>query len=176
MTKAAELIDDLRHPAPRAANGQAWELVSDRVMGGVSGGVLERAVVAGRPALRLRGTVRLENNGGFLQCALDLGPQGAAVDASGWQGVALTVCGNGEDYNLHLRSTDLDRPWQSFRHSFTAAPRWQRLHLPFADFTAHRTDQPLRPARLRRLGLVAIGRAFEADLAVADIRFYAAEG
>ena len=173
MTTATEIIDDLRHPPPLATNGQRWELISDRVMGGVSGGVLERATVDGRMALRLRGTVSLRNNGGFLQCALDLAAGGGAVDASGWAGVQMDVCGNGESYNLHLRSTDLDRPWQSFRHGFDAPPRWQRLRLPFAGFAAHRTDQPLRLTRLRRLGLVAIGREFEADLCLADIRFYA---
>ncbi len=174
MTKATEIIDDLRHPTPRATNGQRWELISDRVMGGVSDGLLERATVDSRTALWLHGTVSLRNNGGFVQCAIDLAAYGGAVDASDWAGVQMDVLGNGESYKLHLRSTDLDRPWQSFRHDFLAAPHWQRLRLPFAGFTAHRTDQPLRLTRLRRLGLVAIGRAFEADLCISDIRFYAA--
>ncbi|RPH72296.1 MAG: CIA30 family protein, partial [Hyphomicrobiales bacterium] len=37
-------------------------------------------------------------------------------------------------------------------------------------FTAHRTEIPLDLRRLRRLGLVAIGRAFAADLALAHLR------
>jgi hypothetical protein len=34
------------------------------------------------------------------------------------------VRGNGEEYNIHLRTTALDRPWQSFRKSFRANPQW----------------------------------------------------
>ena len=46
------------------------------------------------------------------------------------------------------------------------------MELPFAGFTPHRIDAPLAPAALRRLGLVAIGRAFDADLAVAEVAVY----
>ena len=169
------IIDDLRHPAPRAATGTDWELVSDRVMGGVSGGGLSRAVVSGRPALHLTGDVRLENDGGFVQAALDLAPDGAFVDARDWDGIALTVRGNGERYNVHLRSADVTRPWQSYRATFVAQPDWAQVTLPFSDFTPHRLTAPLDLSRLRRIGLVAIGRAFRADLAVSDLRFYRAE-
>lgn len=51
-------------------------------------------------------------------------------------------------------------------------PEWQSLRLPFADFVPHRTDAPFNLARLRRLGIVAIGRAFTADLALSGVRFY----
>lgn len=165
------LIDDLRHPHPRAARGTAWEFLSDRVMGGVSGGGLSREVVAGRTALRLTGDVRLDNNGGFVQAALDLAPGGVDIDARGFGGIALDVFGADEVYNLHLRTADVTRPWQSYRASFTASPRWTRITLPFADFTPHRLDAPLDLSTLRRIGLVAIGRAFRADLAVAWIGF-----
>jgi hypothetical protein len=35
-------------------------------MGGVSNGTMVREQVAGRPAIRMRGDVSLENNGGFV--------------------------------------------------------------------------------------------------------------
>jgi hypothetical protein len=165
------LIDDFG-TAPRAANGAVWALVSDGVMGGLSSGRLEPAVIGGRRCLRLTGRVRLENDGGFLQMALDLAPGGGPVDAAGFAGIALTVRGNGETYGVHLRTTDLARPWQSFRAGFTAPPDWTEHRLPFAAFGPHRTDVPFDPARLRRIGLIAIGRAFTADLAVADLRFF----
>jgi hypothetical protein len=47
--------------------------------------------------------------------------------------------------------------------------------LPFAAFAAHRTEVPLRLERLHRIGLVAIGRAFEADLAIASLAFFRAD-
>lgn len=170
-TMTAPLIDDLRHPHPRAATGTDWEFLSDRVMGGVSGGGLSRAVVAGRTALRLTGDVRLDNNGGFVQAALDLTPDGVGIDARGLGGIALDVLGADEGYNVHLRTADVTRPWQSYRAVFTAPQRWTRINLPFCDFTPHRLDAPLDLSRLRRIGLVAIGRAFRADLAVAWIGF-----
>lgn len=166
------LIDDLSGPFPEAATGTRWALITDRVMGGVSDGRLIRTDVAGRPALRMTGGVSLANNGGFVQMALDLAPGGGAVDARGWAGIEIDVLGNGESYGLHLRTTDTLRPWQSFRQGFVAPPRWQTLRLPFAGFSPHRTETAFAPDRLRRLGLVAIGRAFAADLAVARIAFW----
>jgi hypothetical protein len=172
VTRAPEVIDDLDAPAPRASSGAAWELIRDGVMGGRSTGTMRREVVAGRPAVHLTGEVSLENNGGFVQIALDLRPDGAAVDASAWRGIALDVVGNDETYNLHLRTKDVVRPWQSYRASFEAPPAWTTVRLPFAAFTAHRVDAPFDVQSLRRLGIVAIGRAFTADVAVGGIRFY----
>jgi hypothetical protein len=120
----------------------------------------------------MTGRVRLENDGGFVQMALDLAPGGGPVDASGFAGIALTVRGNAEAYGVHLRTADLARPWQSYRAAITAGQDWAEHRLRFAAFEPHRTDVPFDPARLRRIGLVAIGRAFEADLAVADLRFF----
>ncbi|GGK35315.1 CIA30 family protein [Salinarimonas ramus] len=151
---------------------QSWRAISDRVMGGVSDGGLAREMVAGRAALRLTGRVSLENDGGFLQMARDLAPDGAAIDLSGHAGLELDVFGNGETYGVHLRTAEVTRPWQSYRASFVALPEWQRLRLPFAGFAAHRIEAPLDLARVRRVGLVAIGRAFTADLALARLALY----
>jgi hypothetical protein len=171
MANPPEIIDALDQPHPRATNGADWELIADRVMGGVSTGAMARETVAGRVALRMRGTVSLENNGGFLQMALDLAP-GGHVDARGWSGIELDVLGDGERYNLHLRTADVIRPWQSYRAEFTATPEWRSVRLPFTAFEAHRIDAPLDLSRLRRLGVVAIGRAFTVDVALAGARFY----
>jgi hypothetical protein len=173
LAATTTVIDDLSQPSPRASNGAAWELVTDRVMGGISNGTMRREVAQGREALHMQGDVSLENNGGFVQIALDLAAGGAPIDASRWTGIELDVIGNGESYNLHLRTADVARPWQSYRQSFIAKPEWQTLRLPFADFEAHRIDAPLDLSKLRRIGIVAIGRAFQADVAIAGIRFYA---
>jgi hypothetical protein len=47
------------------------------------------------------------------------------------------------------------------------------VRLNFRDFASHRTDVPLDLRRLRRIGIVAIGRAFSADLAVGGVWFQA---
>ena len=150
-----------------------WEFVTDGVMGGESQGQMTKEQVRGHAATRLTGRVSLENNGGFLQMAFDFNAGGGPVDASAWSGIELILCGNGETYDLRLRTTDLDRPWQSFRSDFTAPAQWTTLRLPFAALTAHRTDAQFDACALRRLGLVAVGRAFAVDLAVREVAFFA---
>ena len=176
MIDTPEIIDDLRHAPPVAVTGNGWALISDRVMGGVSAGTMQREVVGGRDAIRMQGGVSLENNGGFLQIAIDLGDAGGEVDARNWAGIQMDVFGNDQIYNLHLRTSDIRRPWESYRQSFHAPARWTTVFLPFGEFAPHRTERPLNIARLRQIGIVAIGREFEADIAIADIRFYAATG
>lgn len=156
-----------------SALGTPWRAVSDQVMGGVSKAGLDLATLDGRDCLRLTGDVRLENDGGFIQASLDLAPSGDRLNASAYLGIRLVAYGRGERYGLHLRTADTQRPWQSYRAQFVAGPTWQTIDLPFTGFTPHRLDTDLDLERLRRLGLVAIGRAFFADLAVAEISFYA---
>lgn len=173
MTRLEALIDDPSAGRDEAATHTRWEVISDTVMGGRSAATLHREAVMGRMALRLQGEVSLENNGGFVQMALDLVPGGGAADASAWTGIEIDVTGNGEIYGMHLRTTAVTRPWQSWRQEFRAGPDWRQLRLPFAGFAPHRIDAALDPAALRRIGLVAIGRAFRADLSLGAIRFYA---
>ena len=166
------LIDDFASPALTSTLGTTWRGVSDRVMGGVSQATIARDRIDGRACLRLTGEVRLENEGGFIQASLDLAPDGGSFDASAYLGLRLVVRGNGERYALHLRTPDNIRPWQSYRAQFIAGPSWETVELPFAAFVPYRLEAALDVTRLRRLGLVAIGRAFHADLAVAEIQFY----
>jgi hypothetical protein len=133
---------------------------------------MSRELVAGRLANCMRGNVRLENNGGFLQMALDLAPDVGTVDATAWVGIELDVLGNDQEYGIHLRTGNLARPWQSYRQNFQALAHWQTIRLPFDRFVPYRTDIPLDLKQLRRLGVVAIGRAFSADLALGGVRYY----
>ncbi|MGB3408022.1 MAG: CIA30 family protein [Jannaschia sp.] len=147
-----------------------WEYVADTVMGGVSQGRIIREELAGRAATRLTGLVSLDNNGGFVQMAFDLLRDGSAFDASSFSGLEMEVLGNGETYDLRLRTDQLTRPWQSFRAEFVATSDWTKVRLPFDTFEPHRTGVMFDPACLRRIGVLAIGRAFEADVAVASVR------
>ena len=166
------LIDGVCRNDLVSALGTSWKAVSDRVMGGISRAELRVDEQAGRRCLRLNGDVRLENSGGFVQMALDLDAAGNPIDASSFTGLRLVVFGNAQDYSLHLRTSDVLRSWQSYRAHFQAAPEWRELRLPFAQFTAHRLEAPFDPGNLRRIGLVAIGRPFFADLCLAEIAFY----
>jgi len=171
MLVTSAIIDDLSREPPIAVIGSKWQLFTDQVMGGVSKGTMVRDAIAGRAAIRMRGDVSLENNGGFIQIALDLSPDGGVVDASAWSGIELDVFGNGEEYGVHLRTDAMTRPWQSYRQIFTAYAEWRTVQLPFDNFVPHRTDVLLDTHRLLRIGLVAIGRAFSSDLALGGLRF-----
>jgi hypothetical protein len=168
------VIDDRSSGDYSTGTGGDWRLVTDTVMGGVSNGQLTLEEIDGRRCLRLRGEVRTENNGGFIQAALDLETQ-RVRDASAFDGVVIDVYGNDETYSLHLRQDGLWLPWQAFRASFSAPPDWQTHYLPFAQFLPHKTSAALKPDRLKRIGVVAIGRAFSADLCVGRIGYYRAQ-
>ncbi|WP_415184654.1 CIA30 family protein [Phaeovulum sp.] len=151
-----------------------WHFVADTVMGGASNGAVTRTEIDGRSAARLTGSVSLENNGGFIQMAADLGDGGEVFDASGWTGLELDVRGNGETYDLRLRTDQLTRPWQSFRAGFVALSGWRSLRFPFSAFDPNKTEAAFDPGRLRRIGVLAVGRAFEVDVSVAGLRLYGA--
>ncbi len=171
MLLTSAVIDDLSRAPPIATIGSHWRLFTDQVMGGVSIGTMACDVIAGRAAIRMRGDVSLENNGGFVQIALDLSRDGGVVDASAWSGIELDVSGNGEEYGVHLRTDALTRPWQSYRQVFTAHAAWRAAQLRFDSFVPYRTDIPLDTHRLRRIGVVAIGRDLSSDLALGGLRF-----
>lgn len=149
-----------------------WEYVADKVMGGVSKGRMHHEVYQGHLATVLRGHVSLENNGGFVQIAFDLPSDGAGFDASAWDGLVFETCGNNERYDIRLRTDQLTRPWQSFRSDFEAKSQWHSHKVPFETLEAHKTDAHFDPIHLRRIGILAIGREFQADVAIAGIRLY----
>jgi hypothetical protein len=168
---AKQVIDDRRSNALLASNGMNWRAVSDTVMGGVSSGELIPTETEGRHCLRLTGKVSLENNGGFVQASLDLCSAGL-LDASDYSGIEIEIYGNGEVYNLHLRTDDTRIVWQSYRASFHALPHWQTLRLRFDDFQPHRIDKPLDIKKLRRFGVVAIGREMQADVCIGRVSLF----
>ena len=175
MADALLTIDDRRSGALAATLGGSWRMVTDGVMGGVSSGTLSLDSIDGKACLRLQGDVRLENNGGFIQAALDI-KNTEAADASGYTGLLLQVYGNDQEYNLHLRTDAVWLPWQAYRASFLAPARWQTVRLPFSEFEGYRIGKKLDVQHLERIGVVAIGRAFRANLCVAKVALYRAEG
>lgn len=167
------VIDDRSTGDLRASAGGAWRLVTDEVMGGQSIGRLQPSLEEGRACLKLTGAVSTERNGGFVQMALEI-PEAVRMGMEDGAGLEIDITGNGESYNLHLRTSDLWLPWQSYRHGFVAGPGWHTMRMPFDAFEGYRTSRPLRLERLKRIGVVAIGRDFEAELCLGGLRVYRA--
>jgi hypothetical protein len=169
---AKDMIIDDRSTGSAVSNlGSEWRLFTDQVMGGVSTGSLSLDRYLGRDCLRIKGQVFTQNNGGFVQIALDLTAD-KPYDASAYEGIVLDVAGNNEQYNLHLRTSGLWLPWQSYRAGFKATDQWNTIKIPFAQLKPYRTTRALRTDKIKRLGLVAIGREFNADLCVGSVKFY----
>ncbi len=166
-------LDDFTQPAAATGTGTTWRCFTDQVMGGVSRAQASHEQLAGNAALLLRGEVSLANNGGFVQVALDLSPDGGFVDVSQWSGVALTVRGKEQKWHVHLRTADCRRPWQSYRAGFTAPREWSTVWLPFPAFEAHRLEAPLATTAMRRLGIIAIGEPGPVEIAVARVELRA---
>lgn len=157
---------------PYVVPAGSWRGFSDRVMGGVSDAEFARATVAGKRCVRLSGRVTRDSGGGFIQMALDLGRRGADFDGSTYSGVEFLVHGNDEDYNAHVRTADCGWYDESYRATFHAEPRWQRLRIPWTDFTPNGLDAPLDAAHLQRIALLGWMREFTADIALAEIALY----
>jgi hypothetical protein len=159
MNAETHLIDDRAAAAPAA-----WRFFTDGVMGGVSSGGMTSETVAGRPALCLRGQVRLENNGGFIQMALPVQPP-----PGDWPALELDVFGNGHRYGLHLRTVNLTLPWQAWRATFVGDAAWRTVRLPLAGFEPYRCAGTLLAGTVNRVGVLALGEPFDAEVCVARL-------
>ena len=165
------VVDDFARDDGRSLLGTSWRLVTDRVMGGLSSGRLCVGEQYDRRALCLSGKVSLANNGGFVQVILDLDSNGT-LDVSGLSGLYLVARGNGQDYNVHLKTPETVLPWQSYRAGFHASDEWREVRLPFHGFKPHRLETPLDTHRLSRIAIVAIGRPMAAEVYLSGVGFY----
>jgi len=167
----ALIIDDRSSDGLKSNLGEEWRLVTDNVMGGVSSGELSLHSYQDKNCLRMQGEVSTDNNGGFVQIALNLSQSGS-FDASAYDGIELQVSGNNESYNIHFRTAGLWFPWQSYRAPFDVSNDWQTIRIPFIQLEAYKTGRSFDASKLKRIGIVAIGRDFQADLCLASVKFY----
>ena len=163
------LIDDFSSSDGRAVIGSQWRGFSDRVMGGRSDLQVGYHRDGEQTVLRLRGQVRLDNNGGFIQARLPLRADDAPFDASEYSAIRVRVRAAPGPYYLHLRTRHTARPWQYYRAALDVGPDWRDLTVPFSAFEGRSIRHDLDATTLRSLAVVAYGEAFEADIEVARI-------
>ena len=130
-----------------------WMAVNDVVMGGMSVSAFEPA---GPGIARFRGTVSLENSGGFA--SVRTSPR--RWNSSGASAFVLRVLGDGHAYKFTVR-TDDGFDGVQYQSRFTPpAGEWQEARLAIASFAATFRgrivpgSRPLDPARVRALGLM----------------------
>lgn len=168
------ILDQFIRPDGVSALETSWTCFTDRVIGGKSNAVLLREQEDDRFCLRLKGHVSMHNHGGFIQAALPLATNGYPFVASHFQGIACWVKGLGEGYCLHLRTAELNSPWQHYRAPLPVTPEWHGVIIPFSHFVPVNTYLPLNLNLLTRLGVVAYGHEFDADIMITELALYAA--
>jgi len=143
-----------------------WVYLADRVMGGISEGTAQFE----DQVIRLSGEVSTANNGGFIQVRSPV----LWEAAKGKTGIRLTVKGNGDQYFLHIRSTDTRLPWHYYQHSFQASGAWSEISLPFEDFekSSSLLRATLGQSKIKTIGIVAYGKDYSADVSVKRLEFY----
>lgn len=138
----------------------AWGPLDDVVMGGVSNSELVEVAGAGEngaTAVVFRGTVSVNNSGGFVSVRSKNWIPG--LYASPYQGLELRVLGNGLRYKAILR-TETNWDGVGYTKSFdTVAGVWQTIRVPFSDFIpVFRAkvvgDKPLNPASIASMQLM----------------------
>ncbi|UQB41914.1 CIA30 family protein [Thiomicrospira microaerophila] len=151
-------------------SGQAWDYVSDQVMGGQSQGqILQQQEKSGGWVTCLQGEVSLENNGGFIQMQFDLS---AIKDISQFDGFYVTWRGLAPAVAAHLKTSELRQPWQSYKNNLFPALDWKNDYWTFSQFAPYRTGIPLNLERLTRFGLLAIGQAGGVNLCVRELGLF----
>ena len=156
-----------------ADSGKYWQYVSDRVMGGVSDGQVTIEQDGEMYYARLTGNVSTANNGGFIQLRSGVSFANTEKDGKNLQGVRLNVRGNGETYEIHITTNDRTYRGDYYSATFKADFDWKMIDLPFNKFKRKRSNNTKLDAQnITRLGIVAYGREYVADISVSTIEFY----
>lgn len=147
-----------------------WSFIADTVMGGVSTGQLRFVQENGSTYARLTGQVSTQNRGGFIQFRKQLSDK----PSEGTKGVRVIVCGNGQKYFVHLRTSGTFLPWQYYQGGFETSEDWAEVRIPFSEFKAsgRMVRSELRASSLKSIGIVAYGRDHKADIEIKEVGFY----
>lgn len=167
------LLDDFARDDGRSALGTDWQGFTDRVMGGLSDMDAARVETERGPALRIRGQVRLENNGGFIQVRLPLAASRATLDARDFKAFQVEVRGKPGAWYLHLRTPDCRRPWQYYRAELPVTETWTTVTVPLDQFSGESITGTPDLSRLSSVAIVAYGEAFDAEIEVARLELVA---
>lgn len=137
-----------------------WRVVNDGVMGGLS---RSEIILSDNNSAIFKGTVSLENNGGFASTRTIAHP----YDLDGHEGILLRVRGDGKKYQFRLR-TDDRFDGISYRREFaTETNTWMEIGIPFKEFEPTfrgrilKDVKPIAPEAIQQLGLLIANKQAE---------------
>ena len=151
-------------------NRANWDPVSDQVMGGLSELKFSELTDKSISFYRLEGEVSTKNNGGFIQFR-------SRVEAkdSNYSGVRIKTRGNGETYEIHLRTPATFLPWQYYKATFIADEKWEIIDIPFSAFQRvgpAYVPRNVKSSKINWIAIVAYGKDFYAEVDLARIELY----
>lgn len=164
-----EIIDDFNdNPEKR------WQFYTDQVMGGVSEGRAGVRLDSEGSYVRLEGSVSTANNGGFIQIRRNV-----IEGLKEAEGILLKVRGNGENYYLHVNTSETIFLPQQYRFyyqaKFSTTNEWNEVRLPFSTAFKRSNSQISKyftGEDVRAIGLLAYGKDHNALLEVKYLSFY----
>jgi hypothetical protein len=168
MYKQEHLILDFRNKEEAAF----WQIVNDGVMGGLSSSEI---VYSENNTIIFKGTVSLENNGGFASART----VSRSYQLEDYDGILLHVKGDGKKYQFRLRTKDCF-DGMSYRYQLaTQADAWMIIDIPFEKcvpvYRGHILEnfEAIVPGEIHQIGfLIANKRAEEFRLEIEWIKTY----
>ena len=164
-----KIIDDFTDSPERR-----WQFYTDQVMGGVSEGRASVRLDSEGPYVRLEGLVSTANNGGFIQIRRNI-----SEGSKGAEGILLKVRGNGENYFIHVNTSETIFLPQQYRFyyqaDFPTSKEWNEVKLPFSKAFKRSNPQISKyfsGENVRTIGLLAYGKDHNALLEVKYLSFY----
>jgi len=101
-----------------------WMVVNDGVMGGLSKGTL----TAGENGNAVfKGTISLENNGGFSSVRCNTGK----IDVEGFAILELHLKGDGKTYQVRIQENSSD--YWSYIYYFQTSGAWETVKIPLSE-------------------------------------------
>jgi monofunctional biosynthetic peptidoglycan transglycosylase len=151
---------------------EPWRIVNDGVMGGLS---RSEIVYSDNNTAVFKGTVSLENNGGFASTRTTPRP----FNLDGHHGILLRVKGDGKGYQFRLRANDRF-DGVSYRYQFaTTVDAWMVIDIPFHEcvpvFRGRILEdvEPIRPEDIQQIGfLISNKQAGKFQLEIDWIKAY----
>ena len=142
---------------------QAWQGVTDQVMGGLS----NLAIRHSDGVFYMSGNVSTDNNGGFVRLSNRIN-----INSNDFKGIKFTAKGNNETYEIHVTLKGLKiPPWSYFSQAFDVNDDWQEYEIFFKDLkrSSGFSSAPMKAKNIRDLSIAGYGRDFKVDLAIKEI-------
>ena len=142
---------------------QAWQGVTDQVMGGVS----NLAIRHTDGVFYMSGNVSTDNNGGFVRLSNRIN-----INSNDFKGIKFKAKGNNETYEIHVTLKGLKiPPWSYFSQGFDVNDDWQEYEILFKDLkrSSGFSAAPMKAKNIRDLSIAGFGRDFKVDLAIKEI-------